>query len=304
VVVTAHDDNDGEVPMNILYAIRCSFLLTAAGGLTLAGCTESSVPSALPGSGGGGGGSGAPQGVTVIPDRSGWVDRMADGNTVGVQGAWYPYGDRYGVAKCTTVGLHPPGDCSSITSPDPLVPGFPNEDGNMCTEGETAVVLPCGAGVPGCAAGSPDYSNMWGAGIGLDLNAEGGEGRTKLAWNATEHGVTGIAFELDQVPANGLRVEFPIVLPSAGHDAGMEPATTEDHPDGSPYWGATSDFPPSPVRVGRNELRFSSVTGPRSSYTFDPTKILAIQFHVPAVTVGTTRAAYRFCIENLTFLQD
>jgi hypothetical protein len=46
------------------------------------------------------------------------------------------------------------------------------------------------------------------------------------------------------------------------------------------------------------------VTGPRSSYTFDPTKILAIQFHVPAVTVGTTRAAYRFCIENLTFLQD
>jgi hypothetical protein len=99
-----------------------------------------------------------------------------------------------------------------------------------------------------------------------------------------------------RIPASGLRVEFPIVLPDL--------TTTEDHADGSPYWGATSSVPPSPVVVGRNEVRFSAVTGPRSSYTFDSTRILAIQFHVPAITVGTTRGAYRFCVKNLTFLED
>jgi hypothetical protein len=282
----------------------CFTALPLVGALAFSGCAEPSAPAGPHGSAGNGGSSGAPSGITLVPDATGWVDLMADGNTVGVQGAWYPYGDRYGVAKCTTVGMHQPSECSSVAMPDPLVAGFPNQDGNMCTQGETAVVLPCGTGVPGCAAGSPDYSNMWGAGVGLDLNAEGGNGGAKHPWNASEHGVTGIAFELDEVPVHGLRVEFPIVLPGPGHDAGMEPPTTEDHPDGSPYWGASSTFPPSPVRIGRNEVRFSSVAGPRTSYTFDPTKILAIQFHVPAVTTGSSRGAYRFCIKNLTFLKD
>jgi hypothetical protein len=277
--------------------VRPSFLVVSLGfGGALSGCAEPSAPPEGGGIAGSGGGAGTPSGITLVPDRSGWVDPMAEGNTIGVQGAWYPYGDRYGVAKCINVGMHLPAECSSISMPDPLLAGFPNEDGIMCTAGETAVVLPCGAGVPGCIAGSPDYSNIWGAGIGLDLNAEGGDAGAKHPWNATEHGVTGIAFDLDEVPAPGLRVEFPIVLPDT--------STTEDHVDGSPYWGATSSFPPSPVKVGRNELRFSGVSGPRSSYTFDATKILAIQFHVPAITVGSTRGAYRFCIENLTFLKD
>lgn len=277
--------------------VRPSCFLVVSLGFSgaLSGCAETSAPSEHGGTAGSGGSGGAPGGITLVPDRTGWVDLMAEGNTIGVQGAWYPYGDRYGVAKCTSVGMHLPAECSSISTPDPLIPGFPNEDGTMCTAGETAVVLPCGAGVPGCTAGSPDYSNMWGAGIGLDLNAAG-DGGAKHPWNATEHGVTGVAFELDEIPANGLRVEFPIVLPDT--------TTTEDHADGSPYWGAASNFPPSPVKVGRNEVRFSGVTGPRTSYTFDTTKILAIQFHVPAITVGSARGAYRFCIKNLTFLKD
>jgi len=236
------------------------------------------------------------QGVTLVPDATGWVDGAAEGNTIGVQGAWYPYGDQYGVAKCTTVGLHLPAECSTISTPDPLVEGFPNVQGAMCTSGETAVVLPCGPNVPGCTAGNPDYSNMWGAGIGLDLNAEGGDAGAKSPWNPDEHGVTGIAFEIDALPPGGLRVEFPMVLPDM--------TTTEDHPDGSPYWGATSNFQSSPAVVGHNEIAWSAVLPPRTSYTFDQKKILAIQFHVPAVTSGTTRRGYTFCIRNLTFLTD
>jgi hypothetical protein len=63
-------------------------------------------------------------------------------------------------------------------------------------------------------------------------------------------------------------------------------------------------YPPSPVRPGRNEFRWSEVSAPRATYAFDHTKILAIQFHVPAVTSGTSRSAYEFCISNLTFLTE
>jgi hypothetical protein len=262
--------------------------------------TSGSSGSSGSGGSGGAGGSGGPSGNgTLVPNENGWVDRMQEGNNVGVQGAWYAYGDQYGVAKCTNVGMHAPADCSTITSPNPLVSGFPNEGGRMCTTGETCVVLNCGPGIPACAEGTPDYSNMWGAGIGLDLNAEGatdaGPGM-KFPYNPDDHGVVGIAFEVDQVPLGTLRVEFPIVLPDG--------TSTEDHPDGSPYWEADERYPPSPVRPGRNEFRWADVRAPRTTYAFDHTKLLAIQFHVPAVTSGTSRSPYEFCISNLTFLTE
>jgi hypothetical protein len=91
-------------------------------------------------------------------------------------------------------------------------------------------------------------------------------------------------------------VEFPIELPDA--------TTTEDHPDGSPYWGATSDYPPSAVVVGSNQFRWSDVRAPKSTYVFERKKIVAIQFHVPAAPLNTERSAYDFCISELTFLRD
>jgi hypothetical protein len=255
-----------------------------------------------PTGGGGTSGEGGVRGnVTLVPSELGWIDRLDDGNAVDVQGAWYPYGDKYGVAKCTNVGLHTPDECSTIFEPDPLVTGFPNEGGVMCTRGETAVVLDCLPDVPNCPPGTPDYSNMWGAGIGLDLNAEGatdaGAG-VKSPYNPDEHGVVGIAFDIDQIPLPKLRVEFPMLLP--------DNSSTEDHVDGSPYWGAGEDgsYPASNVAVGHNEFRWEDVTPPRTTYDFDRTKILAIQFHVPAITAGTSRGQYEFCISNLTFLRE
>jgi hypothetical protein len=248
------------------------------------------------------GGTGAtPEGsaVRLVPNDTGWIEPGEPDATLGVQGAWYPYGDKYGVAKCTTVGLHAPEECSTITSPDPLVPGFPNAGGVMCTTGETAVVLPCGNGVPLCPPGTPDYSNMWGAGIGLDLNAEGatdGASGEKHPYDPEAHGVVGIAFDVSEVPPAKLRVEFPMLLPDG--------TSTEDHPDGSPYWEATDDYPPSPVEVGRNEVRWADVRPPRTNYEFDRTKILSVQFHVPAVTSGTARAPYSFCINYLELLTE
>src|SRR5262245_24699441 len=77
-------------------ASRPSKQSTGAGGSSGTGTGGSSAT--------GSGGSSAPTGVMVLPDATGWVDRMATGNTVMVQGAWYPYGDAYGDAKCITPG--------------------------------------------------------------------------------------------------------------------------------------------------------------------------------------------------------
>ncbi len=287
-------------PSSPLFGVLVLFLASGCSGDPPSQGNQGASGSSGSGATGGSGGSGGPSGNgALVPDESGWVDGADPNNTVGVQGAWYAYGDKYGVAKCTNVGLHAPEECSSISSPNPLVSGFPNEGGVMCTTGETCVVLNCGPGIPACAEGTPDYSNMWGAGIGLDLNAEGatdaGPG-AKFPYNPDDHGVIGVAFDIDRVPLGTLRVEFPIELPDG--------STTEDHVDGSPYWEANDRYPPSPVQVGRNEFRWADVRAPRTTYAFDHTKILAIQFHVPAVTSGTSRSPYEFCISNLTFLTE
>jgi len=273
-------------------------------------------------SGGSGGAAGKPadpgtgastgtNNVPITPSDTGWVEAVD--NELGIQGSWYPYGDRYGAAKCMNVGLHALDECSLVTAPEPPpAMGFPNQGGMLCTTGETAVILPCMPGVTTSGCPTSDYSNMWGAGIGFDFNAnEGapdGDG-AKHTWNPADHGVTGISFELDKVPPPGFRVEFPMVLLDSEAMLVSLPsgATTDDHPDGAPYWGANSSFGNSPVVVSPqvNVVRWDAVKKPgtATTYVFDKARLLGIQFHVPAVKTAP-RGAYGFCISKLTFLRD
>jgi hypothetical protein len=192
--------------------------------------------------------------------------------------------------------MHSPEECSRIDAPDPEKTEFVNEKGKMCTSGETAVI-------PYCAScpDEYDYRNVWGAGIGLDLNTNPGQPGAKLPFDALGAKVVGVSFEIDFWTTSPLRVEFPIVLPDEG-----TAATTEDHPDGSPYWGATEKYAFSPVKQGYNRFRWTDVKAPKGSYAFDPSRLLAIQFHVPAVsyTEGSERRPYEFCVHNLTFLRE
>jgi len=266
------------------------------------------------GASGSGGGAGKPAGagnVTVVPSDLGWVEAID--NELGLQGSWYPYGDRYGVAKCMNVGQHLLDECSLITvPPPPPATGFVNEGGKMCTTGETAVILPCKPGVTTSGCPGSDFSNMWGAGIGFDFNANkgmpDGDG-AKHPWNPDTHGVTGISFELDVIPRPGFRVEFPMVLldSEASQVALPNGATTDDHPDGAPYWGANSAFGDSPVVLSPqvNVVRWDAVKKPgtSTSYVFDKARLLGIQVHVPAVKMAP-RGAYTFCISKLTFLRN
>ncbi len=226
----------------------------------------------------------------------------------------YPYGDRYGVAKCLNVGLHRPEECSLVIAPEPppSQAGFPNDGGVMCTRGETAVILPCPPGLTTSGCPDHDYSNVWGAGIGFDFNAEpgtAGESGKKKPFNPDAHGIKGVSFELDQVPASKLRVEFPQLLLDEEARAVNLPAgaTTDDHPDGAPYWGATADFGASPVKASPdvNVIRWAQVRKPGAAptYVFDKARMLGIQFHVLAVS-SAPRSAYAFCVKNLTFLRE
>jgi hypothetical protein len=312
------------LPMAVALATAAAACDTASTGDDDSDDTGGSGGSAGSGKGGSAG-SGTVMGNTVLqPDGSGWMDKAStDWNDVEVQGAWYPYGDQYGAAKCTAIGMHPAADCSVITvpNPDPVVlemTGYPQATpGRFCTEGDAAMVLDCPADwmtlCPTCS-GCPmdDFSTMWGSGIGFDLNSEGGsQTAPKHPWNPDSYQVIGISFEMvDSAgaplapPPGGIRVEVPMQLNDMETGAVGLPSgeTTDNHPDGAPFWDATSAWGPSPVEAGKNCMYWSKVNAPGTQrYMFDKTRMLGVQFHVP--TNNMSRKPYSFCIQNVTMLR-
>jgi len=162
--------------------------------------------------------------------------------------------------------------------------------------------LPCAAGLMTAGCPIADYANMTGAGIAVDFNADTSEdGGARHAWDAFAYGIIGFSFEIDSVPLR-FRVEIPMVLTDEEAELASLPpgATTDEHADGSPYWGATSMYPSSPVVPGVNRVLWTDIRPPRTNYVFDPTRMLGIQFHVPADV--NSRNGYAFCIKNLKLL--
>jgi hypothetical protein len=220
-------------------------------------------------------------------------------NRAGITGCWYAFGDWYGssvgapagAGDCgTNMGNFRVDQCSTITSPVPGQP-FVYTGGLMCTSGTVAQVIPMAGST------SPDYSAIWGAGIGFDFNKAGttdGGTNEKLPWDATAHNVTGFSFHIDTPPTGGqMRVEFP---------TSAAIGTTNIK---SAYWaGATANL--SPVKNGGDySFHFTDVGGPMdltAPTPFDQTKILSMQFHV--VANASTTIPFSYCISNLSVLQD
>jgi hypothetical protein len=258
-----------------------------------AGC--SSTPAAPAGGTGGSSGDASAGGVPLIPDPTGFVALSTTGTT-NIVGAWYSYGDGVdsngttAAADCEFKGMHQPSECSIITAP--TFGGFPNTLGNMCTTGTVAKVINLVGGA------SPDYSNIWGAGIALDLNNGGGDAGVKAPYDAIANGVTGFSFKIDTVPLAGLRVEFPTKTNMDCVD------TTPNLCNGSPIWsGAT--MANSNVKAGLNTIKWSAVGGPTydtAPKPFDPKTLYSLQFHVPTGTA--TSSDYSFCISELTALTN
>jgi len=253
-----------------------------------AGCSSSGNGGGSGGSGmtGSGGTSGGAMGVALLPNDTGWVEG-AD-NSLGVQGAWYVYGDgtdgtvAMGNGDCQKKGMHMDSECSVISKPVPGAGSFQPSDvamAKMCTEGTVAKVINLVGGT------APDYSNIWGTGIGLDL-AAAKDGGTKGTFDADAKGVKGLSFDIDMVPMPKLRVEI-VTAATKGGEAGDN------------YWGATSSYPPSPIKPGHNEVTWDLFKGPKGAAN-DTAHIEAIHFHVPTTTSAS--APYSYCISNLKLL--
>jgi hypothetical protein len=232
-----------------------------------------------------------PASVPILPDSNGWVERSS--NSLGIQGAWYPYGDgtdgtvAMGKGSCQAKGKHADSDCSAIVAPVPGAGTFAPSDrktGRMCTSGVVARVADI---VVGGANPTPDYNNMWGAGIGLDLAGATGD-RSKGSIDVVAKRITGFSFAIDNVPSPGLRVE-------------LATRATDGSSAGHNYWGATAAYPPSPVKAGTNTVHWADFVGPKGTGT-DTGHVQSIQFHVPTTTASTE--SYSFCISNLTMLTN
>jgi hypothetical protein len=250
------------------------------------GCSSSSTPQS--------GDGGPTNGWVLEPSDMGFFDGT---NMAGVLGAWYSYGDWYGGTPtmamggdCAVKGGFTVDQCSAITTPAPGQP-FAKTASGMCTAGTVAKVIPMAGST------SPDYSDVWGAGVGFDMNNggtdDGGTG-AKLPYDATAHGVTGFSFHIDTPPTGGqMRVEFPTAAVVGTTDI-----------NSAYYGGATANLSPF-TKGGDVTFHFKDVGGPMyltSPMPFDATKILSMQFHVVSNTSSTI--PFQYCISNLTALHD
>lgn len=324
------------------------------------------------------------------------LETQSDYQKAGLSGPqWVAYDDQHSLlSACTNgaAGNHDPKLCSLVSQPafnwlgqkcvsengsvdgrtrsEALTDGYladPGPDGSVCIKGVIPPLVPCEGGPEQCIENNGDTSNMWGAGFGLRFSAPNGP-----AWNAEEHHVRGVAFDLTNIEQSALnapdetnqdklnlRVVVPIVLspdtqlPSGyplmradgsviGKDDGKvysydcdagtvssallpegqltgtladvrdgdEPSviTTEFHPLGSPFWqqASTSEWKPSPIRVGHNVLEWDHVLPPKgSAYSFDDTQIVGVHFQiVHGDPPRPKKLNFEFCVEHLALLLE
>lgn len=254
--------------------------------------------------------------------------------------------------------------CSTVAYPETHLPniGFPNVEGKMCVSGVVARLVKCCTKEEVEAHGSSclainelncakdddpkDHSNLWGAGMGFDLDLELAEGamrdykafQARTAWNAADHQVIGIEFELEwhgdqEAP---LRIEFPIKLNEAitlpdgkgtvrlndkgehveieGGEKLPKGASTEEHPYGSPFWqtvGKGIEYMRSPIVPGTNTIFWKNVFAPppedynyMGDEPFLGEQLLGVQFHVIPDKEGDHDTPFSFCISNFRFLTE
>jgi hypothetical protein len=228
-------------------------------------------------------------GVPLAPDPNGYLGPSS--NSVGIQGAWYAYGDDWGSngappGDCEVKGMHASSTCSTITFPPAATASdagdggytstFPQSTpGTMCLSGTAAKVL------------ASDYSNMFGIGIGLDFNNQGG---VKMPYDATANHVVGFSFSIAGIPTGAsVRVELPIPATDGSGDAWSVSVAT-DGPHTVDLTTAASD----------THHLSPAFTPTGTQPAFDATKIESIQFQVPTNTAAaiTIPDSTRLCVSD------
>ena len=142
---------------------------------------------------------------------------------------WLAYDDQHSSSStCTNgaAGNHEPEECTLLELPSftwagskcppsetQLAEGHlpdPGPNGSICIQGVIRPSRPCGTEEHQCIdPDGIDYSNMWGAGVGLAFSDTG-----KRPWDGQTHEVKGVAFDFtgSEYARLNLRVQIPIVL--------------------------------------------------------------------------------------------
>lgn len=239
---------------------------TATAGSTATGTTDGTTSSPTTTTGGTGGAG------SLMFDATGWVDKTVTGD-LGIQGAFYPYADSLGMN-----GM-PPGDCQgdgfTTDQCSTISVTYDAVAGKICATGTAAMVA-------NDMTGMPAYSQIWGAGIGFDLNSTGGDASTKMPYDAAAHHVAGVSFDIDNLPVGAeLRVEFP-----------------------TPAMATTAHY--DIVNDNHFEARFDQAalfyTTPADMTPIDTTMINSFQWHVAT----NTKAAvpFNFCLSNIKVIME
>jgi hypothetical protein len=256
--------------------------------------------------------------IPIVASATGYV---APGNAENVLGAWYAYGDGWGSngrppGVCEAAG-HPASQCSVITYPLPSVadagpdatgPGFPPIPAGsqtFCIQGSAAFVANIDGGT------TPDYSNIFGIGLGLNLNTMGTAIMPYNAYDATTAQIVGFQFSITgaaAVTAEGasIRVAVPMVGQPTS-DEYFNNGSTAVMTDGQYQFlflpSATSTIPA--LSIGMTPGGYTAPMNQTVS-TFNPAIIQAIQFDVVSSTnidgQAPTPPPNGVCISNLTLL--
>ncbi len=230
--------------------------------------------------------------VPITPDPGGYVAPTS--NTLGIQGAWYGYGDDWGTngappGNCETMGMHMMSQCSSITFPPPAMVSDAGDAGSVGAFPQTTPGTMCLSGTAAKVVGT-DYSNMFGIGIGLDLKNEGG---VKMPYNASMNKVVGFSFHIAGIPSGAsVRVEFPIPATDASGDAWSITAATD------------GDYTADLTTMASDSHALMPSFAPAAGATqppFDATMVKSIQFHIPTNTTSAIVIpdSARLCVSNL-----
>jgi hypothetical protein len=231
--------------------------------------------------------------VAITPDSGGYVGPSS--NSLGIQGAWYGYGDDWGTngappGDCEVKGMHMTSQCSSITFPLPaMVSDAGGDAGAVAAFPQTTPGTMCLSGTAAKVIGS-DYSNMFGIGIGIDLNNQAG---VKMPYNASMNNVVGFSFHISGIPsAAAVRVEIPIPATDASGDAWSITAAAD----------GDYTFDLNTMASDAHSLK-PSFTPPAGTTqpAFDATMIKSIQFHIPTNVTSaiTIPDSARLCVSNL-----
>jgi hypothetical protein len=222
--------------------------------------------------GAGGGNVGTTAGVPLSWTTTGWIDRMASGNTVGVQGPWYAYDDCMDAAAAGLTG------CtmwdSTLMGGEPAKAGVAFTETSACAKGQVTVVE------------NMMFGAQWGAGIALDLNSAGGLNPPKTPFDATANGVTGFAIDVKGAAPTTIRMNVTTVA-----------AGTDSHFVEVPVTAAGTE-----VVVRWTDPKLKQGSWVMAKTPFDPTQILALQLQV--FTDASAPKPFDFCASNLRALTD